>query len=64
MCNLSEEIEERGVEKGIKKGIKKGEEKFAKLTKLLIDAGRTEDLVKATNDKEYRDSLYIEYGIK
>lgn len=56
MCNLSEEIEERGVEKG--------EEKFAMLTKLLIDAGRTEDLVKATNDKEYRDSLYIEYGIK
>lgn len=51
------------VEKGIEKGIEKGEEKLAKLIKLLGAENRIDDILKATNDKEYRQELYKEYHI-
>lgn len=59
MCNLSEAIEE----KGIRKGIEEGEKCFAALTEKLLNAARTEDLLRATRDKSWRESLYKEYGI-
>lgn len=68
MCNLSEAIEERGIEKGMAEGLanglKQGENLFAALTKVLLNAGRTDDLLRAANDGAYRQSLYEEYGIQ
>lgn len=68
MCNLSEAIEERGIEKGMAEGLanglKQGENLFVALTKVLLNAGRTDDLLRAANDGAYRQSLYEEYGIQ
>ena len=59
-----EEAEQIGMERGKKEGIKEGEVHFAKLTEKLLQAGRTEELLRATNDNEFRDAMYREYGIK
>ena len=45
------------------KGIQEGEKQFALLTERLLEAGRTQDLLRATQDKEYRKLLYKEYQI-
>ena len=41
-----------------------GMDAFAKLTKQLLDSGRTKDLSRATVDKEYRDQLMKEPAIQ
>ena len=41
-----------------------GMDAFAKLTKQLLDSGRTKDLSRATVDKEYRDQLMKELAIQ
>jgi hypothetical protein len=40
-----------------------GERKFATLTLRLLEDGRKEDLLRATEDEEYKKTLYKEYGI-
>ena len=44
-------------------GIQEGEKQFALLTERLLEAGRTQDLLRATQDQEYRKLLYKEYQI-
>lgn len=46
------------------KGKAEGEECFASLAEKLLKDFRTEDLLKATRDKEFRAVLYQEYGIR
>ena len=41
-----------------------GMDAFAKLTKELLDSGRTKDLSRATEDKEYRAKLMKELAIQ
>ena len=41
-----------------------GMDAFAKLTKQLLDSGRTKDLSRATVDKEYRNQLMKELAIQ
>ena len=41
--------------------LKEGIAMYARLTKILIDEGRTDDLVRASEDPEYRDSLIAQY---
>ena len=45
------------------KGIQEGEKQFALLTERLLEAGRTQDLLRATQDQEYRKLLYKEIQI-
>ena len=45
------------------KGIQEGEKQFALLTERLLEAGRTQDPLRATQDQEYRKLLYKEYQI-
>lgn len=52
-----------GLEQGLEQGITKGEARFASLTRRLLDEGRSEELLKATEDKDYRDKLYREYHL-
>ena len=56
MCNLSEGIEERG--------IKKGEELVNILNAKLLEAGRTEDMIRSVRDKEYQNILFEELGLR
>ena len=37
--------------------------RFASLTRRLLDEGRSEELLKAIEDKDYRDKLYGEYNL-
>ena len=53
-----------GRKEGRKEGRQEGEEYFAALTERLLKDSRTEDLIKATSDKGFREVLYKEYGIK
>lgn len=46
-----------------KKGREHGEEMMAKLIMLLNEDGRLSDIVKISQDKEYRQKLYTEYDI-
>lgn len=49
-----------GCEEGIQRGLKQGEEQFARLSRLLLGERRTEDLLRASEDAEYRKKLYRE----
>lgn len=57
MCKILEE--ERA--EGRVEGRVEGEARFAILTEKLLRDSRTEDLLKATNDKMFREVLYQEY---
>ena len=59
MCEVLDEIEQRG----IKKGEKKGEERLAQLVQKLLAAGRTDDLEQALKNSSARTRLYKEFGI-
>ncbi len=52
-----------GEAKGREEGQSQGEEYFAKLTRILLAAGRLKDLEKAASDAEYRNKLYHEIGL-
>ena len=41
-----------------------GENRFATLVSALIESGKSEDVLKAAKDMEYRKKLYKEYGIQ
>jgi len=55
---------EQGIVEGIEKGIEQGIEKINKLTRLLAEANRTEDIIKAANDKSYLEQLLQEFNLK
>lgn len=40
-----------------------GENRFAALTQLLLKEQQTEKLLRATKDKNYRETLYQEYNL-
>lgn len=59
MCHLSKSVEEKGGEQGREQG----ENRMSELIKKLIEANRSSDIIKITEDKEYRRQLYNEYHI-
>ena len=59
MCNLSEGV----FEKGYERGIEQGEIRFAELTKRLLELNRTDDIIRATVDQQFKISLYQEFRI-
>ncbi len=54
---------ERGKELGIEQGIEQGMAQLNRLNQYLAEDGRTEDIIKAANDKAYQKKLLIEYNI-
>ena len=44
--------------------IEKGEDKLSVLIEKLIKDKRTDDVLKVTQDKEYRQKLYREYHVE
>ena len=71
MCLAFEQIEKMaeergrviGEKQGELRGERRGENQFAALTEKLLTSSRTEDLLRATKDREYRKKLYKEYGL-
>ena len=53
-----------GKAEGLAEGAAMGQSRFAALTAKLLDAGRIDDLRKATENAAYRDTLFIELGIE
>lgn len=58
MSSLYKIALERKSWKAMKEGEAIGEERFAKLTQLLMNADRLDDLAKAASDADYRNALY------
>lgn len=52
-----------GKEQGIAEGMTEGSARFARLTSLLLDADRLDDLKRATEDEAFREVLYREFAI-
>lgn len=60
-------FKEEGYEEGLKLGIQeraREEERLATLINKLISLGRNEDISKVTTDPVFRDSLYVQHGLK
>ena len=51
-------------EEGRQEGREEGEMSFAILTKKLLEDSRQEDLLRAADDREFREKLYREYELK
>lgn len=65
--NYEQDIEvqrEEAFEEGEKLGRKEGQKRFAALAEKLIEAGRSEDVIKAAQDFELCEKLYQEYDIE
>lgn len=58
------QMREEGHEEGVKEGREEGEKSFAILAKRLLEDSRQDDLLKAADDREFREKLYQEYGLK
>lgn len=54
---------ERGLEQGLEQGLKRAEERFTSLSQYLIKHGRSEDVLRAATDADYRNKLYEEFHI-
>lgn len=65
--NYEQDIEvqrEEAFEEGEKLGRREGQKRFAALAEKLIEADRSEDVIKAAQDFELCEKLYQEYDIK
>ena len=59
-----EQGREQGLELGREQGREQGEDKLSQLIAKLLENDRSQDILKATQDKEFRKKLYVEYRIK
>lgn len=50
-------------ERGLKQGLEQGVERINRLNRRLAEQNRTEDMVRASQDREYQDKLLREFGI-
>ena len=58
-----EEGREEGRAEGKAEGREEGIERYGLLVNSLLDAGRVDDIRKASADPAFRDSLFAEFGI-
>lgn len=55
---------EQGITLGIKQGESLGEKRMGRLTEILLEAERLEDLKRATSDVKFREQLFKEFDIQ
>ena len=55
---------EDGMRKGLEQGVEQGEALFAQLIGALLKAGRQEDVQRAIESPDARETLYREFGLK
>jgi len=58
-----QEARREGIEEGREIGKAEGEARVNALYEKLVKAKRIDDIVKAADDKEYREELYKEFGL-
>ena len=63
MCKALTELLEDERTEGRIEGVAEGEERFASLSRVLVESGRTEELLQASMNREYRERLYKELDI-
>ena len=56
-------IKREGLKEGIEQGIEQGEDRLSRLITKLMEGNRSQDVVRATQDKQYRNKLYEEFLI-
>ena len=54
---------ECGMQRGMQRGMHDGQARVNTLNQYLIQANRTEDLLRSTTDEEYQEQLFQEFGI-
>ena len=59
-----EETMEKFKEEGRQEGLREGENLLAALSNKLLSLGKNEDAYRITTDVEYRNKLYVQYGLK
>ena len=64
MCEVVDRLTRKGIKIGEERGIKLGEEKVSKLYRILLEENKISELKRSTDDREYREKLYVLYGIK
>ena len=52
-----------GLQDGRTKRLAEGEQRLIKLQQLLLNSGKNGDMIRAINDKAYREQLYKEYDL-
>ncbi len=57
------EWKEEGRQEGLDEGLQRGEKKFSSLMEKLLSVGKMDDIRRVVEDEEYREKLYMEYGI-
>ncbi len=60
MCEVLDQIENRGMEKGMEKGIGIGMDIIIRLSNILVSAGRIDDLKRAETDRPFLEELIQE----
>lgn len=48
---------------GLEEGLKEGLERVNQLNLKLIEASRTEDMIRAARDREFQEKLFEEFGL-
>ncbi len=56
-------LKNEGREEGLAEGRKQGAERMGSLIRRLIEDNRLSDLERASNDPNYRESLYKEFNL-
>ncbi|MDE5679173.1 MAG: hypothetical protein K2I01_01900 [Lachnospiraceae bacterium] len=54
---------EEGIQAGIEQGVEQGIERTNKLTRILLEQNRIDDLKRVTEDPEYQEQLFCEFGL-
>ena len=63
MCDVLDRVEMKGREEGREEGLEKGADRAFTLMQMLFADGRSDDAVRAANDKEYARQLMKEYKL-
>ena len=61
MCTAFKELFKDEIMEAERNGERQGQEKLGSLIAKLIQAGRTEDALRAATDEDYRERLFAEY---
>ena len=61
MCTAFKELFKDEIMEAERNGERQGQEKLGALIAKLIKAGRTDDALRASTDKEYREHLFVEF---
>lgn len=62
--SIYEYDEEKTMRQMREEGREEGEKSFAILAKRLLEDSRQDDLLKAADNRDFREMLYREYGLK